>query len=32
LVELFLVWRREHGHPLIPPLVELARALAPGPD
>jgi DNA-binding transcriptional LysR family regulator len=29
LVELFLVWRRDHGHPLVPRLVEIARALGP---
>jgi DNA-binding transcriptional LysR family regulator len=29
LVELFLVWRRDHGHSLVPRLVEIARAFAP---
>ncbi len=29
LVELFLVWRDDHANPLIPQLVEIAKALTP---
>jgi DNA-binding transcriptional LysR family regulator len=28
LVELFLVWRREHENPLLPSLIEIAGGLA----